>query len=73
MKLYDIEIMKTPDGYMAYDKIDDDYLTDSDGNNLFNTYQEAQELKDLVLFDFGTDEDNGMGLTTKHEAKNVRN
>jgi hypothetical protein len=71
MKLYDIEIMKTPDGYMAYDKIDDDYLTDSDGNNLFDTAQEAQELKDSVLFDFGTDEDNGMGLTTQHEAKNV--
>ena len=41
MKLYDIEIMKTPDGYMAFDKMGDDYLTDSDGNNLFDTYQEA--------------------------------
>jgi hypothetical protein len=60
MKLYDIEIMKTPDGFMAYDKIDDDYLTDSEGNNLFDTALEAQELRDSVLFDFGTDEDNGM-------------
>jgi hypothetical protein len=60
MKLYDIEIMKTPDGYMAFDKMGDYYLTDSDGNNLFDTAQEAQELKDSVLFDFGTDEDNGM-------------
>jgi hypothetical protein len=60
MKLYDIEIMKTPDGFMAYDKIEDDYLTDLEGNNLFDTAQEAQELRDSVLFDFGTDEDNGM-------------
>lgn len=60
MKLYDIEIMQTPDGYMAFDKMGDDYLADSDGNNLFDTAQEAQELRDSVLFDFGTDEDNGM-------------
>ena len=60
MKLYDIEIMKTPDGFMAYDKIEDDYLTDLEGNNLFDTAQEAQELRDSVLFDFGTDEDSGM-------------
>jgi hypothetical protein len=60
MKLYDIEIMQTPDGFMAFDKMGDGYLTDSEGNNLFDTAQEAQELRDSVLFDFGTDEDNGM-------------
>ena len=60
MKLFNIEIIKTPNGYMAYDTESDEYLEDSDGNNLFDTMQEAQELKDIVLFDFGTDEDNGM-------------
>lgn len=60
MQLYDIQIIKTDDGFMAYDRLGDDYLEDSDGNNLFATQQEAQELKDSVLFDFGTDDDNGM-------------
>jgi hypothetical protein len=61
MQLYNIEILKTADGYMAYDKLGDGDLEDWNGNNLFNTAEEAQELKDSVLFDFGTDEDNGMG------------
>jgi len=61
MKLYNIEIVKTAHGYMAYDKLSDEYLEDFNGNNLFNTAEEAQELKDSVLFDFGTDEDNEMG------------
>ena len=60
MKLFNIEIMKTPNGYMAYDAESDEYLEDSDGNNLFDTMQETQELVDIVLFDFGTNEDNGM-------------
>ena len=62
MKLYDIEIMKTLDGYMAYDRLGDEYLTDFEGNNLFDHIEHAQELRDSVLFDFGTDEDNGMGV-----------
>jgi hypothetical protein len=61
MKLYDIEIMKTPDGYMAYDRLGGEYLADFDGNNLFDQIEHAQELRDSVLFDFGTDDDNGMG------------
>jgi hypothetical protein len=61
MKLYDIEIMKTPDGFMAYDRLGDEYLEDIDGNNLFDQIEHAQELRDSVLFDFGTDDDNGMG------------
>lgn len=61
MKLYDIEIKQTPFGFMAYDKLGDGLLEDFEGNNLFDTAQEAQELKDSILFDFGTDEDNGMG------------
>jgi hypothetical protein len=61
MKLYDIEIMKTPDGYMAYDRLGREYLADFDGNNLFDQIEHAQELRDSVLFDFGTDDDNGMG------------
>lgn len=61
MKLYDIEIKRTTNGFMAYDKLSDEILEDFEGNNLFDTEQEAQELKDSVLFDFGTDEDNGMG------------
>ena len=62
MKLYDIEIMKTPDGYMAYDKLSGEYLADFEGNNLFDQIEHAQELRDSVLFDFGTDDDNGMGV-----------
>jgi hypothetical protein len=61
MRLYDIEIMKTPNGYMAHDRLGGEYLEDIDGNNLFDTIEEAQELRDSVLFEFGTDEDNGMG------------
>lgn len=61
MKLYNIEILKTPDGFMAYDKLSDEYLEDFDGNNLFDAIEHAQELRDSVLFDFGTDDDNGMG------------
>jgi hypothetical protein len=61
MQLYEIEILKTVDGFMAYDKLSNEYLEDFNGNNLFNTAEDAQELKDSVLFDFGTDEDNGMG------------
>jgi hypothetical protein len=61
MKLYDIEIMKTPDGYMAYDRLGDEYLADFEGNNLFDRVEQAQDLRDSVLFEFGTDEDNGMG------------
>ena len=60
MKLYDIEILKTKDGFMAYDKLGDGYLEDLNGNNLFDTLEEAEDLKNSCLFDFGTDEDNGM-------------
>jgi hypothetical protein len=44
MKTYQLEILKTKDGYMAYDHATDDYLTDIDDNNLFDTWQEAQDL-----------------------------
>ena len=54
--------MKTPDGYMAYDKLSGEYLADFEGNNLFDQIEHAQELRDSVLFDFGTDDDNGMGV-----------
>ena len=60
MKFYDIEIKETPFGFMAYCKLNDETLEDFYGNTLFDTAQEAQELRDSVLFDFGTDEDNGM-------------
>ena len=44
MRIYQIEIIKTENGYMAHDSMSDDYLTDINGNNLFNSWEEAQDL-----------------------------
>jgi hypothetical protein len=43
------EIMKTSDGYMAYDNESDDYLDDENGNNLFDKLSDAQKLIDDTI------------------------
>jgi hypothetical protein len=37
-------IVKTPDGYMVYDPITDDYVCDTKGDNLFDRYMDAENL-----------------------------
>jgi hypothetical protein len=37
-------IIKTPDGYMVYDPITDDYVCDVKGDNLFDIYMDAEKL-----------------------------
>lgn len=44
------ELMRTNDGFMAYDNDCDEYLDDENGDNLFNTRQEAQQLIDDAIF-----------------------
>ena len=38
------EIMETPDGYMVYDTATSGYLCDGKGDNLFDSYADAEEL-----------------------------
>ena len=38
------ELMKTPDGYMVYDTVQDDYVCDGKGDNLFDSYAYAEDL-----------------------------
>ena len=51
--VYDpLEIIQTADGYMVqymYDQLKGDYLHDAQGNNLFNTYKEAEKLLKTML------------------------
>jgi hypothetical protein len=51
--IYDpLEIVQTADGYMVqymYDQLKGDYLHDAQGNNLFDTYEEAEKLLKTVL------------------------
>ena len=54
-----LEIIKTNDGYMVQ-KDDGDYICDANGDNLFDTYEEAEDLMHTHLMTFGTDADNGM-------------
>jgi hypothetical protein len=37
-------VIKTPDGYMVYDPIKDDYVCDTKGDNLFDRYMDAENL-----------------------------
>jgi hypothetical protein len=37
-------IIKTPDGYMVYDPITDDYACEAKGDNLFDSYMDAEKL-----------------------------
>jgi hypothetical protein len=57
-----IEIIKTNNGYMVKDDTGD-YVCDINDDNLFDTYEEAEDLMNQHLMTFGTDADNGMGET----------
>ena len=43
--VYEIEIIKTFDGFMVYDHDCDEYLENINGDNTFDDYQEAVILK----------------------------
>jgi hypothetical protein len=58
-----LQIIKTLDGYMIeHTEGADcgDYVCDINGNNLFNTYSEAENTMNIHLMTFGTDADNSM-------------
>jgi hypothetical protein len=58
-----LTVIKTNDGYMVEHLEGDDlggYLCDTNGDNLFDTYEEAEDLMHTHLMTFGTDADNGM-------------
>jgi hypothetical protein len=44
------EIMRTNDGFMAYDNDCDEYLDDEKGDNLFDSLSDAQKLVDDAIF-----------------------
>ena len=47
-----LEIIQTADGYMVqymYAELEGDYLHDAQGNNLFDTYAEAEQLLKTML------------------------
>ena len=54
-----LTVIKTNDGYMVEDDTGD-YIHDINGDNLFDTYVEAEDLMNTHLMTFGTDSDNGM-------------
>jgi hypothetical protein len=43
------EIMRTNDGFMAYDNDCDEYLDDENGDNLFDKLSDAQQLIDDAI------------------------
>jgi hypothetical protein len=58
-----LEIIKTNNGYMVEHTQGDElgeYVCDTKGDNLFDTYAEAEDLMHTHLMTFGTDADNGM-------------
>lgn len=58
-----LTVIKTNDGYMVEHLEGEetgDYVCDMDGNNLFDTYEEAHNLALTHLMTFGTDADNDM-------------
>jgi hypothetical protein len=55
----ELKVIKTNDGYMVEDDTGD-YVSDTLGNNLFDTHSEAEDLMHTHLMTFGTDVDNGM-------------
>jgi len=58
-----LTVIKTSDGFMVEHTEGGEigeYVCDMDGNNLFNTYSEAEDLMHTHLMTFGTDADNGM-------------
>jgi hypothetical protein len=62
MTTYALNIRKSDNGYYIEDLNDDgQYIEDSDGNNTFETLDEAIDVRDWFLLTHGTDEDNGMG------------
>jgi hypothetical protein len=54
-----LKVIKTSNGYMVEDDAGD-YVCDPSGDNLFDTYAEAEDLMHTHLMTFGTDADNGM-------------
>lgn len=61
-----LKVIKTNDGYMVEHVAGDelgDYVCDASGDNLFDTYSEAEDLMNTYLMTFGTDADNNMGET----------
>jgi hypothetical protein len=58
-----LQIIKTNNGYMVEHAQGDElgeYVCDTNGDNLFDTYSEAEDLMQTHLMTFGTDADNGM-------------
>jgi hypothetical protein len=43
------QIMRTNDGFMAYDNDCDEYLADENGDNLFDKLSDAQQLIDDAI------------------------
>jgi len=54
-----LQVIKTNDGYMVQDDMGD-YVCNTNGDNLFDTHSEAEDLMHTHLMTFGTDVDNGM-------------
>jgi hypothetical protein len=54
-----LSVIITMNGYMVEDDAGD-YIHDTNGDNLFDTYAEAEDLMHTHLMTFGTDADNGM-------------
>jgi len=54
-----LSVIITMNGYMVEDDAGD-YIHDINGDNLFNTHAEAEDLMHTHLMTFGTDADNGM-------------
>jgi len=54
-----LSVIITMNGYMVEDDAGD-YIHDINGDNLFDTYAEAEDLMNQHLMTFGTDADNGM-------------
>ena len=58
-----LQIIKTLDGYMVEHmtgELEGEYVCDTDGNNLFESYSEAEDTLNIYLMTFGTDADNCM-------------
>jgi hypothetical protein len=59
-------VIKTNSGYMVEDELND-YVCDIDGNNLFDTYVEAQTLMHTHLLKLGTNAEKCNALKGKQK------
>jgi hypothetical protein len=60
MNTLDLEIVKTGNSFIVRNSETWELEPDDNGNTLFDNHDDARSLLDKILFDFGTDKDNGM-------------